>query len=141
MILLDTNVVSELARPRPSAPVLAWLADHEPSLLYLSAVTLGEIDVGARAHPDAARRARLLEWCDGLQTHLFLDRILPFDAPAARLWGKIVDAAKVAGRPLEWRDSQIAATALRFGARLATRNTRHFTGLGLDLVDPFAASG
>lgn len=138
MILLDTNVASELAKPRPSGVVLAWLADHEAASLYLSAITLGEIDVGARAHPDPTRRAKLLDWCDGLQTRFFKDRILPFDADAARAWGNIVKAAKDRGRALEWRDSQIAATAVRFGARLATRNTRHFAGLGLDLVDPFA---
>jgi predicted nucleic acid-binding protein len=140
LILLDTNVVSELAKPRPSPLVLAWLADHEASSLYLSAVTLGEIDVGARAHPDPARRDKLLDWCDRLQIRFFKDRILPFDAAAARVWGNIVKSAKDQGRPLEWRDSQIAATALRFGTRLATRNTRHFAGLGLDLVDPFVGS-
>lgn len=139
MILLDTNIVSELAKPRPSPHVLAWLAGREASLLYLSAITLGEIDMGARAHPDSARRAKLIDWCDGLQTHLFKNRILPFDAATARMWGSIVSSAKDQGRSLEWRDSQIASTALRFGTRLATRNMRHFSGLGLDLVDPFVA--
>ena len=138
--MLDTNVVSELARLRPAPQVLAWLGEHEVASLFLTAITLGEIDVGARAHPDPARRAKLLDWCDGLQARLFQDRVLPFDAAAARAWGNIVDAAKGQGRALEWRDSQIAATTMRFGARLATRNTKHFTGLGLDLIDPFAES-
>jgi toxin FitB len=140
MILLDTNVVSELAKPRPTPRVLAWLAGHEAASLFLSAVTLGEIDVGARAHPDPARRGKLLDWCDGLQNRLFQGRVLPFDVAAARAWGNLVNSANEQGRPLEWRDSQIAATAARFGARLATRNTRHLTGLGLDLVNPFAES-
>ena len=139
MLLLDTNVVSELARLRPAEQVVAWFAGHDPASLYLSAITLGEIDMGARAHPDPFRRGKLLDWCDGLQTRLFKDRILPFDAAAARVWGDIVTTAKGQGRPLEWRNFQIAATAAHFDTRLATRNIRHFTGLGLDLVDPFAA--
>ena len=138
MILLDTNVVSELAKLRPAASVLTWIAEHRPADLFLSAITLGEIDIGARAHPDPTRRDRLLVWCDGLQNGMFRDRILPFDADAARAWGDLVQSSRSQGRTLEWRDSQIAATAVRFGARLATRNARHFAGLGLDLVDPFA---
>ena len=83
--MLDTNIVSELARPRPAPRVLTWLGEHEPASLFLTAITLGEIGVGARAHPDPARRAKLLDWCDGLQARLFQDRILPFDAAAARV--------------------------------------------------------
>ncbi|MFO1047874.1 MAG: type II toxin-antitoxin system VapC family toxin [Geminicoccaceae bacterium] len=138
--MLDTNVISELAKLRPAPAVVAWLAVQQPADLFLSAITLGEIDIGARAHPDPARRDRLLAWCDGLQNSLFRDRVLPFDAEAARTWGDLVQSSRSHGRTLEWRDSQIAATAARFGASLATRNARHFAGLGLDLVDPFAAS-
>lgn len=137
LLLLDTNVVSELAKLRPAPPVLAWVRGQQPRDLFLSAITLGEIDIGARAHPDPARRDQLLAWCDGLQNGLFRDRILPFDAEAARAWGDLVQSSRSRGRTLEWRDSQIAATAIRFGASLATRNARHFAGLGLDLVDPF----
>ena len=140
MLLLDTNVISELAKLRPAPAALAWITGQRPADLFLSAVTLGEIDVGARAHPDPARRDRLLAWCDGLQHDMFRDRILPFDADAARSWGELVQSSRSHGRTLEWRDSQIAATAARFGARLVTRNARHFTGLGLDLVDPFVAT-
>lgn len=69
---------------------------------------------------------------------MFNGRILPFDAACARVWGRFVAQAQARGRPLEWRDSQIAATVLHAGARLATRNTQHFEGLGIDLIDPFA---
>jgi len=141
LILLDTNVVSELVRSRPFPQVQAWFARQEPASLYLSAITLGEIEIGARSHPDPTRRARLLDWCAGLQNNIFLDRILPFDADAARIWGQIVVAGRQRKRTIEWRDSQIAATATRFETRLATRNIRHFADLGLDLVDPFANEG
>lgn len=140
MILLDTNVVSELVKRRPVPSVLAWITDRRPADLFLSAITLGEIDIGARAHRDPERRDQLLAWCDGLQSGVFKDRILPFDSDAARIWGKLVQSSRNRGRTLEWRDSQIAAIATRFGARLATRNVRHFAGLGIDLVDPFAAT-
>jgi predicted nucleic acid-binding protein len=71
---------------------------------------------------------------------MFRDRVLPFDAEAARAWGNLVQSSRSRGRTLERRDSRIAAIATRFGTRLATRNARHFAGLGLDLVDPFEAS-
>lgn len=72
-----------------------------------------------------------------MQNSLFRDRVLPFDADTARTWGDLVQSSRSRGRTLEWRDSQIAATAARFGTSLATRNARHFIGLGLALVDPF----
>lgn len=94
LLLLDTNVVSELAKLRPAPPVLAWVRGQQPRDLFLSAITLGEIDIGARAHPDPTRRDQLLAWCDGLQNGLFRDRILPFDAEAARAWGDLVQSSR-----------------------------------------------
>ena len=140
LILVDTNVISELVKLRPTPSVIAWITEHRPADLFLSAITLGEIDIGARAHPDPTRPDQLLAWCYGLQNGMFRDRVLPFDAEAARAWGNLVQSSRSRGRTLEWRDSQIAAIATRFSAKLATRNARHFAGLGLELVDPFEAS-
>lgn len=139
MIVLDTNIVSELIKPRPSAAVSIWFARQTPGELYLTSIVLGEIDLGARIHQQAHRRDALLAWCDELQASMFKGRILPFDDNCAREWGRVIVQAQKRGRPLEWRDSQIAATVIDAGARLATRNTGHFEGLGIDLVDPFAA--
>lgn len=137
MIILDTNIVSELCRQRPSPAVVAWLDRQQPERLHLTSITLGEIDLGARALESQRRRDALLAWCDELQTSMFAGRIVPFDEHCARLWGRVVQGARKRGRQLEWRDSQIAATVLHAGARLATRNMRHFEGLGIDLIDPF----
>lgn len=137
MIVLDTNIVSELCRQRPDPAVATWLERQQPDKIYLTSITLGEIDLGVRALGPSRRRDALLTWCDQLQTTMFAGRILPFDEHCARLWGRIVESARKRGRQLEWRDSQIAATVLHVEARLATRNTRHFEGLDIDLVDPF----
>lgn len=138
MIVLDTNVISELRRKRPDPAATAWLDRQRPEQLHLTSITLGEIDLGVRALPPSQQRDALLAWCDELQTVMFAGRILPFDEHCARLWGRIVESARMRGRQLEWRDSQIAAIVLSVEAQLVTRNTRHFEGLGIDLVDPFA---
>jgi toxin FitB len=137
LIVVDTNVVSELVSTRPAQAVTAWLTVQDPALLCLASISLGEIDLGARGHPDPVRRARLLAWCDELQKSMFKDRVLPFDDGCARVWGGVVQKARARGRSLEWRDSQIAAVALRFEARLATGNVRRFEDLGVELIDPF----
>lgn len=141
MILLDTSVVSELVRPRPSPHAVGWHARQVQAGLFISSITLGEIDFGARVVPDPLRRERLLAWCDRLQATQFRGRILPFDAGCARACGRLLAQARGLGRTLGWWDAQIAATAAPVGARLATRNTRHFANLGLDLLDPFALAG
>lgn len=102
MILLDTNIVSELAKLHPAPSVLAWIAGQRPADLFLSAITLGEIDIGARPpRPGPTRRDRLLAWCDGLENSLFRGRILPFDAASARAWGDLVQSSRSRGRTLE----------------------------------------
>jgi toxin FitB len=138
LIVVDTNVISELVKARPAKAVVDWLAEQERILLHLSSISLGEIDLFARACPDARTRARLLAWCDRLQNVMFKDRVLPFDDACARVWGNVVWKAWARGHALEWRESQIAAVALRFEARLATRDVRHFQELGVELLDPFS---
>jgi len=135
MILVDTNVWSELTRPEPDARVVAWERANAP-LLQLSVVVVGELLSGAHLLPEGKRKHAFLETYETLlATHG--DRLVPFDLAAARLYGEVVAFQERAGRNPGTADSQIAASALSRGMALATRNTKHFDGLGLRLVDPW----
>ena len=133
MYLLDTNVISALRRPdRHPGPKL-WLEVQRASDVYLSVVTLGEIERGiARqipSNPDFARD--LAEWSERILAW-FADRVLPVDAATARRWGRL--SATVGNQDV---DLLIAATALEHGLTVVTRNVRHFEPTGVDVLDPF----
>ena len=132
MILLDTVVVSELRKARPSSHVLRWAAGYRDEQLFISVVTLGELEREIACARDPAFRAELERWLDGLLRH-FDARLLDVTAPVARLWGHW---SSQFGRADV--DLMIAATAMVHGLTVATRNTRHFTPTGVALVDPFA---
>jgi predicted nucleic acid-binding protein len=136
--LLDTNVVSELVRPRPAERVVAWVVGQAPADLYLAALTIGELTRGVERLPGGRRRDTLVRWIDRDLSRQFAGRILPFDREAAVLWGRIMGEGDRNGRPRAAADAQIAATARRHGLALATRNTADFEGMGVDLVDPWA---
>jgi toxin FitB len=132
--LLDTNVVSELLRKRPSANVLAWFESVSSSELFLSVITLGEIRKGielkrASSEVDAGR---LEAWFDALALR-YRSRILKFDEEAADVWGRIM----AAHRTLPVEDSQVAAIALHHRLTLVTRNVRHVARTGVAHLDPF----
>lgn len=139
MILLDTNVVSELMRREPQVSVMAWI-DHEPQYrLYISAVTRAEIELGIAILPEGRRK-------QGLQTAAlrmfaeFHGRCLAFDETAASEYAALVVDRMRAGRPISVEDAQIAAIALAGGFGLATRNVRDLGGIdGLSMVNPFAS--
>lgn len=135
MIVLDTNVLSEPLRPRPDAGVLAWLSSHADEMA-ITAISVGELLTGIRALPEGRRRAGLL---DAVSATLatFAAAILPYDAAAADRYAEIQDLRRRAGRPLSVEDGMIAATCLAHGAALATRNTVDFSGLDLEVVDPW----
>lgn len=132
--ILDTNVLSALRRPDRAPQVARWLASRPDDALFLSVITLGEIERGialhGRANPGFA--ADLRRWLDRTVL-LFADRILPFDADSARLWGGL--SARI-GHP--GADLMIAATALARGATVATSNTADFAPTGVLLENPFA---
>ena len=132
--LLDTNVVSELVRPRPSPRVLRWIEALPPTALHLSVLTLGEIRSGVERLPGRARRERLRTWLEQELPAWFEDRLLPVGAEVADRWGRLV--AQV-GRPLPAIDSLLAATALHHDLRLVTRNIGDFDFPGLNVVDPW----
>jgi predicted nucleic acid-binding protein len=133
--LVDTNVISELVRPRPAAKVVAFL--ERTSGLHLSAVTLHELAYGADRAPDPVRRAKLTAWL-GQLSQQYGDRIIPVDAAVAERAGRLRAAADALGRPADPLDALIAATALERNLRFATRDIADFREFGLDLHDPWA---
>lgn len=135
--LLDTNVLSELRRKAPDPVVLHWFSQRPAGTLYLSVLTLGEIRKGIDALPDPLRRPALGDWLEIELPAFFGGRILPIDAAVADRWGRMV---ALAGRPLPAIDSLLAATAARHGLILVTRNLRDVQGLGVEVLNPWAAA-
>jgi predicted nucleic acid-binding protein len=136
VIVLDTNIVSEAMRRDPSPELVAWSATVHPGEIYLTAITRAEIRYGIERLPAGKRRKALAAKAE---RHLaaFSDRTLPFDNPAADLYGLIVAERERAGRPISHEDAQIAAIARARGATVATRDTAGFDGVGLRIVNPF----
>lgn len=139
MILLDTNVVSELTRRDPDPGVLAWLDALDASEVGTTAITAAELWYGVTPLPAGRRRTELTEAVRGLLEDDFEQRVAPFDAVAAQVYGLVVTDREQAGRPIGVADAQIAAVCRGLGATLATRNTKDFEGTGVDLVNPWAA--
>lgn len=131
--LLDTNVLSALRRPDRAASAVAWIRTQDPSDLFLSVVTLGEIERGIQLQEprNPAFAGDLRAWIDRTAL-LFADRILPFDAAAARVWGRL--SARL-GHP--GADLMIAATAIVHGATVVTGNVDDFAPTGVPVVNPF----
>lgn len=138
MILIDTNVVSELMRPAPAKVVLDWFSAHEASELFLSTISEAELRAGAAILPAGKRRDSLTNVIDAMIRDDFAGRLLPFDSAAAKAYAGIAAARRAAGRPISEADCQIAAIARAHGAALATRNVRDFDGCGVELVDPWS---
>lgn len=137
MIVLDTNVVSEIYRPRPSGPVIAWLDAQPRTSLYLCTPVLAELRFGVELLEQSMRKDRLRATIDRLENEIYRDRILVFDAASAVEYGRLAASRQRAGRPIEQMDALIAAIALINGATLATRNDKDFADLGLDVFNPF----
>lgn len=137
MIVLDTNVLSELMRPQPSAAVFSWVAQQTKSDLYLTAVTEAEILYGIELLPRGARREGLRAAAEKMFENDFANRILHFDRPAAQWFGKIASHRKRIGRPIRHSDAQIASIARAYGAQLATRDIADFAECGLRVIDPW----
>jgi predicted nucleic acid-binding protein len=137
MIILDTNVISELLRPAPAARVEAWLAARDGADVYLTAVTEAELRYGVAAMGRGKRQQMLAEAVEGTLREDFRDRILPFDSTAAVEYADIGARRRAAGRPISQFDCQIAAIARVHGAVVATRNVGDFDGCGVAIVDPW----
>ncbi len=140
MILLDTNVVSEAMKPEPAAAVRAWLDAQAAETLYLSSVTIAELMFGIGALPNGRRKDNLTAALDGV-LDLFADRILPFDARAARRYAELAVRARAAGRGFPTPDGYIAAIAAAHDFAVASRDTSAFTAAGLVVIDPWTVEG
>ena len=140
MVVLDTNVVSELMRLTPDRSVMTWFSAQHSAELYLTAVTEAELRAGAAILPAGRRRDRLAAEIDAMVREDFAGRVLPFDSAAARAYGAIAAARRSLGRPILEADCQIAAIARTTGAAVATRNRADFDHCGIALIDPWTSS-
>ena len=139
MIVLDTNVISELMRPEPHPSVLRWAAGQPRDLLYTTRINQAEILFGIAALPEGRRRSSLASAAESMFAEDFAGRILPFGAAATERFPRIVLARRRAGTPIEGFNALIAAVASAAGADVATRDIGGFSGCGVALIDPWAA--
>ena len=140
MVVLDTNVVSELMRVTPNAEVLVWMDELPPRELFVTAVTEAEVRTGIAILPAGARRRGLADAAERTLGGLFAGRVLPFDSGAARAYADIAAASRDAGHPISQSDCQIAGIARSRGMAVATRNVRDFSDTGVEVIDPWASA-
>ena len=141
MIILDTDVISELARVDPEPNVLAWLDSLPAAEVAITAITAAELLYGVARLPDGRQKATLAEMIDALISEDFRGRVQSFDDLAAEQYAAVVVGREKKRRPISTADAQIAAICRVHSAGLATRNTDDFTGTGIDLINPWNASG
>lgn len=137
MIVLDTNVISELMRSKPDEGVLEWTAEQPMAGLFTTALTQAEIFYGLALLPKGRRRDKLIAAAEPMFDVDLEGRVLPFDSSAAQAYADIAIARKRAGHPISQIDAQVAAIVRSRGARLATRNVRDFNGCGITVVNPW----
>ena len=135
--LLDTNIISELVKPKPEANVTEWVENTDESLLYLSVLTLGEIRRGIAALPQSRRRATLEAWLDKNLRARFEGRILVIDQEVADRWGLLTSAARNSGMVLPVIDGLLAATALEHNLTLVTRDSGQIPSMGVAVFNPW----
>jgi predicted nucleic acid-binding protein len=139
MILLDTNIVSEVMKTRPAETVVAWLNDQSSEKLHISSITVGEIAFGLRILPDGKRRSGLRERFEKFVTLAFDQRVLAYDESAARVYGELMGERRELGLPMSAPDGQIAAIARLHHLAVATRNVPDFESCGIEVVNPFVS--
>ena len=137
MILLDTNVLSELMKAKPAPEVVAWIDQQPAGQLYISAITVAEILYGIARLPDGKRKTSFADLARLMFDEDFAGRILPFDTEAASRYASLVATSEAQGRVADMADAQIAAIAALYDAPVATRNVRHFDHLGVRVINPW----
>ena len=137
MIILDTDVLSELMRPKPSASVLAWIAKQPEAELATTSITEAEIFYGIEVLPRGKRREHLTTAAEAVFTEDLSGRVYAFDRAAARTFSRIASSRRTSGRPISHLDAQIAAIAKARRAIIATRDVKGFAQCGVDIVDPW----
>ena len=140
MIILDTNVISELFRREPSAAVERQLGRFASSEWFTTSVTEAEIRLGLSILPEGKKKHALEARVSEILREVFAGRILPFDSAAAQVYAEIAAGRRAGGRPISLADAQIASIARVYGASLVTRNVRDFDGCGLKVIDPWSES-
>jgi predicted nucleic acid-binding protein len=140
MIILDTNVLSELMRPNPLPRVVEWIAKQPAAELFTTSITVAEIFLGIELLMRGRRREGLLRTAEKMFAEDLQSRILGFEGEAARLFANIAARRRALGKPISYADAQIAAIARLRGARLATRNIADFDRCEIDLVNPWDGS-
>jgi predicted nucleic acid-binding protein len=139
LIVLDTNVVSELMRPVPEPGVLTWLNAQATHELWLNSVVVSELLYGIARLPEGVRKRQLAQTVSAMLDEDFMGRVLPFDLESAVIHAELLATQERQGHALPAAHAQIAAICLAHGAVLATRNVKHFEGLGLTLLNPWTA--
>jgi toxin FitB len=137
LIVVDTNVVSELTRRAPAPEVIGWLDSLAAAEVATTAITAAELLYGVARLPDGRRKTELSAAVRGLLSEDFGGRVVPFDGPAASRYAEIVSHSERLGRRIDIADAQIAAICSAIGATLATRNTDDFRETGVHLINPW----
>jgi predicted nucleic acid-binding protein len=140
VIVLDTNVVSELMRPVPELGVAGWVDRFPVEDVFVTAVTAAELRYGVARLPEGRRKRELFAKVDGLLAEDFQDQVLPFDGLAATHYAEIVASREHAGRPISMADAQTAAICRNWSADLATRNVDDFRDTGVYVLNPWGAA-
>lgn len=138
--LLDTNVISEFAREEPESRVVNWLQAHGDMPMYLSVITIGELQQGIARLPASKKREQLTMWLEQMLIPAYENFILPLDAQTMLLWGALTGELMQQGRKLPVMDGMIAATAVQYNLTLVTRNVADFADTGVTLVNPWTAA-
>jgi hypothetical protein len=143
MIVVDTNVLSEVMKPSAlrSVEVFEWLRSQPADAVFTTTVTVAEILTGIFILPPGNRREEMQVAAERVFTAVFADRILPFDEASARIYAELVAARRQRGRAIDAFDAQIAAIARSRGMAVATRNVADFQQTGIDLIDPWSQGG
>ena len=137
MIVLDTNVLSELIRQQPAGAVLAWADQLNPQEVAITAMNEAEILHGIARLPNSKRKQQLQQGWDAFLANVLQHPVLPFSSAAAKWFSALVSHREGMGRPISTADAVIAATALAHDGQLATRNTADFDAIGLRLINPW----
>ena len=135
--LLDTCAISELVKKKPSKKVLQWIQGCDEDAIYLSVLTIGEIQKGIAKLADSKRKAKIQQWLDHDLHNRFAGRIIPITEEVATTWGLIMAETEAKGTPLPSIDSLIAATAIAHNLTVITRNTEDMAGTGVRVLNPW----
>lgn len=139
MIVIDTNIISEIMRPQPDDSVITWLDQQDTSTLYVTTISIAEIRYGLEILPEGGRKQRMTHQFNAYIKHAFEARVLDFTLDAANQYAAFMAYRRKVGLPMSMADGQIAAIASVYHFAVATRNTKDFAECGLTLMNPFIA--